>query len=216
MKTNVVMIRKMGNFDVSQRTKDGMFDATYLLTQWNKSIGASGRKGKRIDDFLNTQTTKDFLNALNDDILNTEHSRYLKTHETLRGKKGGTWMHPLLFIDFAMWLNPVFKVKVLQFVYDELIKERHDAGDGYIKLSASGQKLEGYDYVQVAKAIQWIVYNKTGKELRQKATQEQLKEINDIQTKLSFAIDMGYITSYSQLISELRKLYKIKYLKTPF
>lgn len=34
-------------------------------------------------------------------------------------------MHPLLFIDFAMWLNPAFKVKVLKFVYDELIKFRN-------------------------------------------------------------------------------------------
>lgn len=61
-----------------------------------------------------------------------------------------------------------------------------------------------------------IVYNKTGKELRQVATQEQLIEINDIQTKLAFAIDFGYIKSYPQLMDELRKMYKIKYLQTPF
>ena len=40
---------------------------------------------------------------------------YLKT----RGKyNGGTWMHPMLFIDFAMWINPSFKYDVLKFVYD--------------------------------------------------------------------------------------------------
>lgn len=92
MKQNVVMIRKMGNFDVSQRTKDGMFNGTLLLSQWNKSIGANGRKGKRVDDFLNLESTKQFLNALNEDILNTENPRYLKTHISDRGKNGGTWM----------------------------------------------------------------------------------------------------------------------------
>ena len=32
------MIRKMGNFEVIQRTKDGFFNATALLKQWNNSI----------------------------------------------------------------------------------------------------------------------------------------------------------------------------------
>jgi len=50
---------------------------------------------------------------------------YLKS----RGKNGGTWMHPILFIDFAMWINPKFKVKVLKFLHDKLIKHRIDTGD---------------------------------------------------------------------------------------
>lgn len=45
-------------------------------------------------------------------------------------------MHPLLFIDFAMWLNPAFKVKVLKFVYDQLIQYRNDAGDTYKEMAA--------------------------------------------------------------------------------
>lgn len=210
MKTNMVMVRKMGRFDVFQRTKDGMFNATLLLLQWNHSIGATGRQGKRIDDFLNLESTKQFLNALNDDIINTDNPRYLKTHISVRGKNGGTWMNPLLFIDFAMWLNPTFKVQVLKFVYDELLKQRNDAGDNYLMLSASGMKLKGYDFVEVAKAMQWIVFGRTGKELRQHATQDQLKELNELQSKLSFAIDMGYIKSHEQLMSEMRKIWNAK------
>ena len=213
MKTNVVMTRKMGNFDVSQRTKDGMFNGTLLLSQWNKSIGANGRKGIRVDDFLNLESTKQFLNALNEDILNTENPRYLKTHISDRGKNGGTWMNPLLFIDFAMWLNPRFKVNVLKFVYDELIKQRNDAGDNYISLSASGVKLQGYDFREVAIAMNWIVFNKKGKNLRQSATQEELKELNDLQGQLSFLIDNNYITSYNQLIIDMRKMYNKKHQK---
>lgn len=213
MKQNVVMIRKMGNFDVSQRTKDGMFNGTLLLSQWNKSIGANGRKGKRVDDFLNLESTKQFLNALNEDILNTENPRYLKTHISDRGKNGGTWMNPLLFIDFAMWLNPRFKVNVLKFVYDELIKQRNDAGDNYISLSASGVKLQGYDFREVAIAMNWIVFNKKGKNLRQSAAQEELKELNDLQGQLSFLIDNNYITSYNQLIIDMRKMYNKKHQK---
>ena len=184
-----------------------MFNATSLLSQWNKKRGLS--RGKEVNDFLKIDKTKEFIAEVE---LRENHNTN-KIVLSKKGKNGGTWLHPLVFIDFAMWLNPSFKYDVLKFVYDELIKQRHDAGDNYISLSASGQKLKGYDYREVAIALQWIVFGKKGKELRQSATQDQLKELNDLQTKLSFAIDMGYITSYQQLISELRKLYSNKNLK---
>ena len=216
MKTNVIMNRSMGGLKVNQRTKDSMFNATSLLEQWNTFNGLKGRKGKRIDDFLKLKSTKDFIDALDEEINNTEDSRYLEIYKTSRGKNGGTWMHPYLFIDFAMWLNPKFKVQVIKFVYDELIKNRHSAGDNYLMLSASGKKLKGYSYRDVATAMNWIVFDKKGKNLRQSATQEQLKELSDIQTKLSFAIDMGYIKTYPMLIAEMQEMYRIKKRKTPF
>ena len=45
MKTNQNLTRQMGNFSVYQRTNDGMFNATELLKQWNKT----GKK-KDMDD----------------------------------------------------------------------------------------------------------------------------------------------------------------------
>src|SRR5690554_2264233 len=123
MKTSVNMVRKMGDFNVIQRTKDGMFDATELLKQWN--IRSGQRKG--VDEFIRKQSTQEFINTLEvEESLNTS-----KVVLSRKGKKGGTWMHPLLFIDFAMWLNPRFKYHVLKFVYDQLIEQRHAAGDMY-------------------------------------------------------------------------------------
>lgn len=204
------MNRSMGELKVSQRTQDSMFNATELLKQWNKLNGS----GKTLDNFFENKSTQDFIDSIidSDQELNTRNSVYLKS----RGKNGGTWMHPYLFIDFAMWLNPKFKVQVIKFVYDELIKNRHNAGDNYKLLSESGVKLKGYNFSEVATAMNWIVFDKKGKELRQNATQEQLKELSNIQTKLSFAIDMGYIKNYPQLISEMQEMYRIKKRKTPF
>jgi hypothetical protein len=210
MKQNVIMTRKMGKFNVLQRTKDGMFNATDLAKQWSLD-----NNKKDVSDFLQLKGTKEFINALELE-LSVDTIKVVSVTKGGKHNAQGTWMTPLLYIDFAMWLNPSFKIKVLKFVYDELIKQRNDAGDGYVKLSASGVRLKGYDFIEVAKAIQWIVYGTTGKDLRQIATEEQLTEINDIQTKLSFAIDMGYIKSYEQLISELRKLYRMKHSKSPF
>lgn len=34
----------------------------------------------------------------------------LEVIRTRRGKYGGTWVHPYIFLDFAVWLSPVFKM----------------------------------------------------------------------------------------------------------
>ena len=49
--------------------------------------------------------------------------------------------------------------------------------------------------------------------IRNKANQEQLKELDDLQKSLAFAIDMGYIASFPSLVSEMRKLYCKKWGK---
>lgn len=97
-----------------------MFNATELLKQWNNSNGTK----KELKDFFDNKSTDDFIEALIlEENLNRDNSPYLKS----RGKNGGTWMHPILFIKFAMWINPKFKVKVLKFVNNELIKYENDA-----------------------------------------------------------------------------------------
>lgn len=60
MKTSVIMTRRMGQFEVLQRTKDGMFNATALLNQWNRAAGMK----KEMNDYLRLQSTHDFLSAL--------------------------------------------------------------------------------------------------------------------------------------------------------
>ena len=196
----------MGVFDVNQRTKDGMFNANSLLKQWNVANDSK----KEIKDYFDNKSTQEFIDVLKNDESTIGGIVPMIKSRASKGENAGTWMHPYLFIDFAMWINPKFKFEVIKFVYDELIKYRNDAGDNYVSLSASGVKLKGYDFIEVAKAMQWIVFGRTGKELRQTATQKELVELNDLQSKLSFAIDMGYITTYPQLLSELRKIWNQK------
>ena len=194
------MIREMGNFEVTQRTKDSMFNATELLRQWNKIN--PGSKKEEVQLFFNNDKVKQFIETLKADLNGQEI-----THLTTRGKNGGTWMHPYLFIDFAMWINPKFKLDVIKFVYDQLIEHRHSAGDMYRGLTNGLKKFKDTDYVKVAKALNWIVFDKHEKGIRQTASQEQLKELTDLQKTLSFALDMGYIKSYNALISEMRRIY---------
>lgn len=204
MKTNVTIIRKMGNFAVKQRTQDGMFNATELLKQWNETSGQQ----KKLDHYFENQSTEEFINALIlEENYNTRNSVYLKS----RGKNGGTWMNPILFIDFAMWLNPKFKVKVLKFVYDELIKHRHEAGDNYLILTSALKKIVHKSFLpvaiqNVAKAINFIVYNDHKAGIRNtEATSEDLKKLADLEIKITELINDGFITNYTQLMNYLRK-----------
>ena len=197
----------MGEFQVTQRTKDGMFNATTLLKQWNETKGMK----KDVKDFLVNKNTKEFISELISENYNRGNSPYLST----RGKNGGTWMHPYLFIKFAMWINPKFELQVIKFVHDELIKYRHEAGDNYLILGQSLQKLDKQNYKEVATAINYIVFNKKSKDLRQTATAEQLTELTDVEKKISFLIDMEQVTKHDQLMRLLRRMYALKYI-TPF
>lgn len=205
MKTSVNMVRKMGDFDVIQRTKDGMFNATTLLKQWNERSGMK----KEIKDFFDNKSTQQFIEVIeNESVPNGGNSPYLTT----RGKYGGTWMHPYLFIDFAMWINPTFKLRVIQFVYDQLIEQRKEAGNMYKTLSNAAKQLRGVDYRRIAKGLNYIVfgYHESGT-LRQIATKEQLRELSEAQNKLAFAVDMGYIKTFQELIDEMKKMHRIKW-----
>ena len=197
----------MGQFEVLQRTKDGMFNATALLNQWNRAAGMK----KEMNDYLRLQSTHDFLSALQSEFdFKDGNSPYL----TSRGKySGGTWMTPLLFIDFAMWLNPKFKVQVLKFVYDELIKCRTAAGDNYNVLAKSIASLPDVDYPKVARALNWIVFNKHDRDIRNTATPQQLQDMDELQRKLAFSVDMGYIRSFPDLMNSMRRIYNRQHAK---
>lgn len=202
MRTNQNLVRKMGEFDVMQRTKDGMFNATALLKQWNKSSGMK----KELKKFFENKATQEFLQVIESkEIPNRQNSAYLTT----RGQNGGTWMHPFLFIDFAMWLNAEFKYEVIKFVYDQLIQYRNDAGNTYksmataiCKITPKGEQAKAIQ--DISKANNHIVYGTHEKEIRNKQAEEsKVKELTELQTDITKLINDGFISSYDSLMSYL-------------
>lgn len=209
MKTNQVLVRQMGEFQVRQRTSDKMFNATSLLKQWND---VPSNPKRDLSKFWESSKVDEFLNALVDEgVLNTPKEGYLKS----RGRYSeGTWMHPYLFIKFAMWLNPRFEVKVIQFVYDQLIQFRHDAGGNYrIMSSAVASLVQPSDVqsaiIKVAKSLNQIVYGQHFNGIRNKlADASSLSEMNRIQTEIARLIELGFITDINQLGHYLRLEYQ--------
>ena len=138
MKSNKVMKRQMGEYDVFQRTSDSYFNANALLSQWN----SKGNSEKKINKYLSMQKTKDFIFEIESNLhmANLPHADYRAVKKIVgRSTHGGRtadeiWLHPFVFLDMCMWLEPKFKVQVIKFVYDELISLRCNAGDNYIQL----------------------------------------------------------------------------------
>lgn len=116
---------------IHQRTKDGFFNATELLALYNSK---SNPTTKRFADFWENQNTQAFIKELGCEILNVPNSPHLKTYESSRGRGGATWMHPYLFVKFAMWLSPKFELQIIKWVYDNLIETRKQTGSHFIKM----------------------------------------------------------------------------------
>lgn len=218
MKTNQIMIRQMGEFSVKQRTKDGFFNATELLKQWNR---ISGMK-KEVTKFLDLGSTSELVKIIMErEDLHTQDSTYVKSRAS-RGDNAGTWMHPVLFIDFAMWINPSFKYDVIKFVYDDMIRYRNLAGDSYKELASAIQKIVPKIFIpkamqKVGEALNWIVFDSHEPLLRNKhGNESKQRELWQLEKKVADLINEGFILDYDILISYLRKQYQKRNLPNVF
>lgn len=209
MITNQIMKRPLANFMVEQRTKDGYFNLTDLLNKWNKANGSK----KELKDYFGNKATQEFIKALAEEKLNGEKSPYLAT----RGKNGGTWGNPLLFIDFAMWLNPVFKVKVLRFVYDKMLSYRNEAGEAYKELASAMNRIctphQMKRYMPIlGKGINYIITNKHDKQLRNEyGTEEKQKEYFELEKQVAMLINEGFLKTPEDVVNYLRRKFQQKY-----
>lgn len=146
---------------------------------------------------------------MDEEKLNTQNSVYLKT----RGKNGCTWMHPILFIKFAMWLNPRFEVQVIKFVYDQMIQYRNNAGDAYRELSSAVARIVPKNEMKVkmrkiGEALNWVIFNAHEKMLRNKEGEEdKQKELWMFEKKVASLINEGFIHRFDDLMNYLRRQY---------
>lgn len=174
MKTNQVMIRDEGFI---QRTSDGYFNANELIKAFNK---ISDEK-KILGNYMKTGSTKEFEEQLKKEGI-------IQPIKSVRGNSlnSGTWVHPKVFIDLAMWVSVEFKSKVIDYVLDGLIKSRHDAGDYYNQMTAVvmetyldyyGCKPKPMIYIEEANFLKSLVNSKN----RNNMTEEELKQLTYLQ-----------------------------------
>ncbi len=151
-----------------QRTKDLYFNATALINYWN-----ANNPEKQLARYKVNDSTKEFI-----ELLKKEGIERPFISGRGKGKNSGTWMHPKLFIDFAMWVSVEFKSKVIDYVFDGLIKSRNDAGDYYKEMGVAileeyinvkGTKPSPFIYIKEANMLREISgINKERNELTEK------------------------------------------------
>ena len=187
MITNQLMKREFFNSHITQRTKDSYFNATELLSIYNTGDSSI----KRFKDFWENKNTNEFLKELENDIIsNGQNSPYLKTYETTRGNGGATWMHPYLFVKFAMWLSPKFELQIIKWVYDNLIDFRTQAGDNYKEMciaiqenyfSTRGEKPDAFIYINEANYLNLLTYGSMKPKMRNELNEIELSLLNNLQ-----------------------------------
>lgn len=186
MKTNQIMTREEG---FVQRTDDGYFNATHLINTWNDD---NPKKKKILGNFQSLKETKDFVEYLKKEGIK-------KPFMSIRGngKKSGTWMHPKLYIDFAMWVSLEFKSKVIDYVLDGLITSRHDAGDYHKEMASTIMRKYIDVYNKKPPATLFIEESKMIKKVsgikvdRNEMTEKELSRITVLQKVNSNLITKG-------------------------
>ncbi len=120
-------------------------------------------------------------------------------------------MQPLLFIKFAMYLNPRFEYHVLKFVSDQMLNYRNEAGDAYKTLSSAVTKIVSESKMRklmpnVAKAMNWIVFNEHETQVRNKyGIEDKQKEFFSLERQVAMLINDGFIRDYEYLMGYLRR-----------
>lgn len=182
------MQRDLNGLAVRQNSKSNMFNANDLLRAYN--LTTSGKQ-KTIDTFLSNKKTKEYAAVIAADISVDESttqesgelkSMVLQTHE---GRvNGGTWMHPYLFIDFAMWLSPEFKLTCVKWIYDRLIVVRNDAGDSFKEVASALRDLDlvrPHYYINETHLLNRLVFGTPEGGQRNIATEQQLALMDTLQ-----------------------------------
>lgn len=88
---------------------------TFTEDAWFNATAVAERFGKRVQNWLDNQETKDYIEALIEYLNHSKesdlnHRNYGDLIKAKRGKNGGTWLHPDLAVPFARWIDVRFGV----------------------------------------------------------------------------------------------------------
>jgi hypothetical protein len=220
--------RKLFGVTVRQETQTGFLNLSDLQSAYEIARGIHGWSDKRVSDILSYQSNAERVYYIleNQGLINTGFPVFMELIEcegllkvlksygayktTGRGINKTVYCNPYIWVLIAMELNPMLYAKVMTWLTDTLILNRIEAGDFYRDFSRAVKRI-GPDYVKVAKALNYVVFNRHEAGIRNTATKEQLAELIDIEKKTAFALDMDYIKTEVQLLEVLRGMWRKKF-----
>ncbi len=231
MKTNVVMQssdRELFGVKIKQETKTGFLNLSDLQSAFAQarikkgwtdrdvfSIMSSKFNIERIYYILEKQqiikpSFQGFMESVEKDGLVKVLKQAGAYKATGARQTKTTWCNPYIWVLVAMELNPELYATTVLWLADNLIVNRIEAGNFYKELTRAIGIFPNVDYIQLAKGLNYVVFGRHETGIRNLATQNQLKEMETLEGRLAFAINMGYIKTFESLIEELRKMYNKK------
>lgn len=106
----------MNNLSILQPINFDGAEVSFSDTAYLNATAIAQHFGKLTKDYLKTERTQEYINALAEVIADGKNILSAKNQLVIIKKGGndknaqGTWLHPKLAIDFARWLNPKFAV----------------------------------------------------------------------------------------------------------
>jgi len=173
MKTEVVMVRKLFDGHIRQKSKTGFLSANDLILHGNNWRLVNKLKSFSLNSWKVSKSTKEFIKEMKE--------QFGEVMVTTRGNNGGTWIHPYLFIDLALSISPKLKIEVYGWLYDELLKARNNSGDSYkimtgaLYLNCSNKSTFPKSIKKLANIIRLACGVKAEEDDWENATESQLK-----------------------------------------
>ena len=234
MKSNVILESKdriLFGITIRQDTKKEFLSLSDLQESYTIARLKNGWSDRRINDILSSNTSSERvyyilkergfieagISAFMDEVQKTSLVRVMKkygAYKTIgRGENRTTMCEKYIWIMLALELNPEIYAKVVCWIGDSLIINRIEAGDKYNDFCRACSKFKNVDYRIIAKGLNYIIFNVHETLIRNKATQFELKELDDLQRSLAFSVDMGYIKSFEDLHNTMKMLWYNKWGK---
>lgn len=220
-------------------SSDGYVCITGVVESMNEKRASKGLHKRKIGDVISTDSFKERCyeicskledrkllmlkeKDLRDKILGLKSVMDLRRLGlAYRKGKGDTqrwFINPYLFVMIAMELDPEIYADVVMWLYDGFIRDRNEAGDAYIRMSSAIRSVskcgnsEFRDMIRgVAKAINFIVFNKHYDGIRNYASKKEISDIVVLENHIIECIDDGYIKNYDDLVTMLRNKWKKKW-----
>lgn len=183
MKTEVILKRELLGGEISQKSKSEFFSATDLFIVGNKWRASNGMSLLKQEDYFKQKNVKEFIEELK--------NKYGKVKISGLGRGNHTWVHPLVFIDIALWINPKLKLEVYEWLFDNLIKYRNNSGDSYKKMcGALLIRSNKTDYVKNIQKLCKLIQVECGVIDWNTASENQLKLRDKIHENIALLADV--------------------------
>lgn len=235
MKTNVVLSssdRNLFGLQVRQETKTGFLNLSDLQQVYNKQSELNGWSEKRINEIIQQKENGERIYYVlkEQGFINTDFNVFLDNIDSYGGlfkylkhievyKTTGarqtktTWCNPYIWILVALELHPQFYAKTVIWLTDNLIINRIEAGNMYKGLASAVTRFKNVDYVKLAKSLNFIIFGRHETAIRNTANQKELKELEDLEKKIAYAIEFDFLKNFDEVMEHLRKTWSSKQAK---